>query len=363
MKRHFPSGRLASVAAVLCCGFLLFLIFNQSEKMEALGGRVPPGRNDGVATKPVSTEQMPDGTLRPLTLHIPAVGRVTGARWIPGHQFQAMTPERDSRRQSANQPLDVLVTEDGRFVAARRGGARFDTRMSNTSMLRLMQYAIFQEYRNRRERQGGPELVDVSRISLSNMAWDNPEMADAIKQLMGKDYVLRGGRNYALEETLSRFEDTYYFFEVQFAGETNPRHIAVRRFTEGKVWKNPSDGPMTFPALPEPYISGTNIHGASVFYIVREHHLTEWREPSWLFLTEPWDGPCPWPEDRLDPIVGRDRLNEFFFPDEAPLVQMPDILNFSFPTSPGEAHKPFVERAAANKAARLAQEAGGRDGK
>ena len=359
MKSTWNTRHLTAVAAVVVCAVMLFLIFNQSGDTGRNPRRIPAITSPGAAGRAVPVQKMPDGTERPLSLRLPAIGRVQGSRWIPGHQFQRIGPESLSR--IANLPLDVLVDAEGRFLAARRGGTRFDTRMSDTSMIRLLQYAIYRECEDRRQRQGGPPLPAVSRVSLSSLAWDDLRVGNAIKLVMNRGYshMSNAGGNSSLEQILSRFEDTYYFFEVQFEGEANARHIAVRRFTDGRVWKDQSDGPNTFPALPEPYISGTNVNGSAVFYFVREQHPTEQREPSWLFLTEPWDGPCPWPEDRLDPNIGHDRINEFFFPDEAPVAPMPDILNLYNSNHQTGADKPFVERARQNKAARLAQEATG----
>lgn len=246
MKSKFTTLRLAAAAAVVVCAVLLFLIFNQSGDTSRKERRINANAPRVAAGTAVPVQKMPDGTERTLALRLPSVGWVQGSRWIPGHQFRSIG--RDSLGTLENLPLDVLVDAEGRFLAARRGGSRFDTRMSETAMTRL-QYAIYKEYHRRIHELAAPVLPAVSRVSLSSMAWDDPLLGNAIKKVMNRGYVLGGG-DFSLAEILSRFEDTYYFFDVQFEGEASARHIAVRRFTDGRVWKNRIDGPNTYPAPP-----------------------------------------------------------------------------------------------------------------
>ena len=368
MNRYLTTRNIAVTGAVTICAVMLFLIFNPSGENGEKAGRPRPGGLSAGSGPPVPVQEMPDGTHRPLTLRIPAVGRVSGARWIPGHQFWNINQRPGNDGPLITLPLDVLVDGDGNFLAARRNGTRFDTRMPDTSMHRLLQYAIYYEYQERRrlaqQQQGvlGPDLPEVSRVSPAKVPWDDPGLGDAVKKLMNLGFD--GFTNdKELEQAPQRFEETYLFLEVQFEGEAAPRHMAIRRTTEGRVWVN-QWGARTYPALPEPYICNTNSNGASVSYLIVE------RRPAGpefysglhrLYLTEPWDGPSPWPEERLDPNVGHDRINEFFFPDEAPYGQMPDLLKWDLPPT-SDVGKPFEERAQKNKAARLAQETGGNGG-
>ena len=345
-------GTAIVLAAIFSAG-LLYLVFNQEGGEAARSGIPASEQHRKPANSATPVQRMPDGIQRPLSQYIPAVGRVTGARWIPQHEFLMSDPKNESKREWVHVKLDVLVDAEGRFLAARRGGTRFDTRLPDSSLHQMLRYATYDEF-TKRTHLDATHLPAVQHVTPARLPLDDPNLGDGIKYLMQRYYVRYG--NVPQEEFLRGMEDTYYCYEVQLAGEATPRFITVRRYSDGKVWKS-QDGSGTWPALPEPYISGTNSNGASAIYIVRENHPTEWREPVYFCLTEPWDGPCPWPEERLDPAIAHDRLNEFYFPDEAPLAGMYGLVHREHLSAEPDLYMQAAEeRALKNKLDRIARE-------
>ena len=161
------------------------------------------------------------------------------------------------------------------------------------------------------------------------------------------------------QNALSRFEETYIALDVWFIGEEKPRQIVVRRYTEGLT-----DGGAPSPPYPEKWdvgdaVRNSNRNGASVVsqaWEIGSPLNSQGRKPA-MYLTEPWAGPCPWPEDKLDPYYGDNRLNEFIMPAELGPQFMDDIFRWSPRETPATDY--FKEQAEKNKAARLAQEAAG----
>jgi hypothetical protein len=331
---------------------LIVLLFMQASDLgdadspHSKSSSVGPAQDNGTRT-----QRLPSGIERSLAVDIPLIGRMRGTRWIAGHEFQTLQPVERPKGDLVDRALDVLVDADGYFVAARFNGERFATKPPEESFKNLLRHVL--HFALKTPENSMPVVPPVARVAPARLQWDDPALGDSIKKMMNRSF-----QQWHHQNALSRFEETYIALEVWFAGEEKPHHIIVRRYTEGLT-----DGGAPFPKNAERWdvgdaIRNSNRYGASVISYAWEIGSTfnpQGRKPA-MYLTEPWAGPCPWPEDKLDPYYGDNRLDEFLMPAEVGPELMDDIFRWSpHEKSPADYQK---ERAEKNKAARLALEAG-----
>jgi hypothetical protein len=332
---------------------LIVLLFMHASDLDDANPRRTKSSSTGLAQSNGSpgTQRLPSGIERSLAVDIPLIGRMRGTRWIPGHKFQALKAEDFPTGELADRALDVLVDDDGNFVAARFNGERFATKPPEESFKNLLRHVHHFAVKSPENSQ--PVTPSVEKVSPARLQWDDPSLGDSIQIMMNRSF-----QQWHHKNALSRFEEIYFALEVSFAGEQSPRLIMVRRYTEGLT-----DGGAPFPKDIVPWdvgnaIRNSNRYGATVVSWACEIG-TDVNSKYWkalMCLTEPWAALCPWPEDKLDPYYGDNRLDEFLMPAEMGPSFMENIFRWSpHEKSPADFQR---ERAEKNKTARLELEAG-----
>jgi hypothetical protein len=265
----------------------------------------------GGSTNKSVPQKLPSGIERSLTVEIPLLGHITGARWIAGHQFRLMPETHPNPERFPELAMDVLVDQEGNFIAARRNGERFDTRPPEASFKDFLRPVAGVYYR---EPDGATpnRPLSVAGAARAKIRWDDPRLGNAIKKLAEGGYF--DGYSPGIE---NRIEETYTVIGVQYEEEAQPRLVVVRRATEGLV----SDMALATASPPPPVGNSTaysNRYGAHVQTSAALLEEASQQLPNIIrmHLVEPWQGACPWPLERLDPMYGDYRLDEHRIPSE-----------------------------------------------
>jgi hypothetical protein len=291
--------------------FTCFILYRSCSSVTEDTRKPRPGQRTETIVPAAPRQTTPTGLVRPLYVDLPYLGRVNGARWLPGIKFPAL---RYNDRTDGDRPLDVLVDADGMFIAARNGGNKFDTRMSQQNML-----LILQELMRPLSWASGMDrpafTAAIKSIRPAKYRPDDPLFAHAVRLLLAGFPP-----GYAHDGTPQRGEETYCVLEVHFEGEATSRLIAMQRVTEGDARQG--GPPYQRDERGEIIRSGfnwNNRNGCTVGYrcYIWTPEAEDARSGRYRYtrITEPWANGCPWPEDQLTEPFADNRLNELTVPD------------------------------------------------
>ncbi len=249
------------------------------------------------------------------------LGEIAGAKWISEQTFRNPDPLHSDVNTVTP---DILVDEQGRFLAAKAGDDAFTTvsipeRYHEVLGLLLEtkgQHSEAPKELTERVLSVKIKPADLGNIDFRNMIW-----------------------SIAADHRTPKYE-LWYHAEVEYEGESPPRNVLIHTWSLGPISEKSRKLPRFFADVePEfiPYdssaIPGANRYGTNVGIRAFQTNGEAGEE---RYVTEPWAGLSPWKDNELDPKYGELLPNEFsvpmdrtidvrFFQDLSSRASRPDI--------------------------------------